>query len=177
MEIDITSLLELNQFDLSHSQAEGGPNAGPHTWQAALERAEEIPLLDTPEKLDAMRDFARSSGGWDDEEVAAWTPQEVNALFLQWIAGDCRQAPRILEGLEFTERAPGEWYREDAEFEWGPYATRSEAYRDYDGTRIHTAGSLEDIDWPEYEVMAHDGQISSNLFRSDDGRIFFYLGN
>ena len=91
MEINITSLLEADQFALSHSRMEGGENAGQNTWRASLEAAEETPLLDTEEKLQAMRDFALSSGGWDDEEVAAWTSQEVNALFLQWIAGDCRE--------------------------------------------------------------------------------------
>jgi hypothetical protein len=93
MEINITSLLDLDAFDLSHSQMEGGPNAGPNTWKASLSQAEETPLLDTPEKLQAMRDFARSSGGWDQEEIDAWTPTEINALFLQWVAGDIRQCP------------------------------------------------------------------------------------
>jgi len=93
MEIEITSLLEQDQFALSHSRHEGGQDAGPNTWRASLEAASETPLLDTPEKLQAMRDFARESGGWDAGEIAAWTDQEVNALFLQWIAGDCRQCP------------------------------------------------------------------------------------
>lgn len=51
MEIDITSLLEADQFALSHSAAEGGQNAGRETWQASLAAAEETPLLDTPENL------------------------------------------------------------------------------------------------------------------------------
>ena len=85
MEIEITPLLDNDLYPLSHSAAEGGQNAGRETWKASLAAAEATPLLDTPEKLQAMRDFALSSGGWDAEEVAAWTPQEVNALFLQWI--------------------------------------------------------------------------------------------
>ena len=136
MEIDVTSLLALDQFALSHPQAEGGENAGPETWKAAQDQAAETPLLDTPEKLQAMRDFARSSGGWDGEEIAAWSDREINALFLQWIAGDCRECP----------------------------ATHGER-----------ADSLEDIDWGEYEEQASAGQISSNLFRGDDGKIYFTL--
>jgi len=91
MQINITPLLEMNCFTLSHSRAEGGDNAGKNTWQASQAKAQEIKLLDTPEKLQAMRDFARSSGGWNESEVNAWNENEVNALFLQWIAGDCRE--------------------------------------------------------------------------------------
>lgn len=119
-------------FTLSHSRAEGGENAGENTWRASQSKAQEIQLLNTPEKLQAMRDFARSSGGWDQEEVNAWNENEVNALFLQWIAGDCRELG---------------------------------------------ADSLKDIDWINAEVLQENGQVPSNLFRSDSGEIFFYLGN
>ena len=132
MEINITSLLEMDCFTLSHSRAEGGENAGENTWRASQSKAQEIQLLNTPEKLQAMRDFARSSGGWDQEEVNAWNENEVNALFLQWIAGDCRELG---------------------------------------------ADSLKDIDWINAEVLQENGQVPSNLFRSDSGEIFFYLGN
>ena len=143
MEIDITSLLETDQFALSHSRAEGGQDAGPNTWRASLDAATETPLLDTPEKLQAMRDFARESGGWNAEEIAAWTDQEVNALFLQWVAGDCRQCVNTDAG----------------DLSW-------------DG-----ADTLADIDWEKTEALQQDGCIPSNLFRADDGRIYFYLGN
>jgi hypothetical protein len=132
MEIDITSLLEMDCFELSHSAYEGGENAGQNTWQASKRQAASTPLLDTEEKLQAMRDFARSSGGWDEEEVNAWDAGEVNALFLQWIAGDCRELG---------------------------------------------ADDLESIDWVEAEELQSNGQTSSNLFHSDDGRIFFSLSN
>jgi hypothetical protein len=131
MEINITPLLQMNCFTLSHSQAEGGENAGNNTWQASQSKAQEIKLLNTPEKLQAMRDFARSSGGWNSEEVSAWNENEVNALFLQWIAGDCRELG---------------------------------------------ADSLEDIDWEEAEELQSAGQAPSNLFRSEAGEIYFYLG-
>lgn len=92
MYIEITSLIELDCFPLSHSSAEGGENAGRDTWNASKDQAKETPLLDTEEKLESMREFARSSGGWTREEVEAWNADEVNALFLQWIAGDVREA-------------------------------------------------------------------------------------
>lgn len=132
MEIDITSLVEMNCFNLSHSVAEGGENAGRDTWNASKEQAKETPLLKTPEELQAMRDFARSSGGWTREEIAEWTNQEINALFLQWIAGDVRELG---------------------------------------------ADSLSEIDWKQAEEMQSEGQAPSNIFRADDGRIFFYLGS
>lgn len=122
MEIEITPLADMDAPTLSASRAEIGDNAGRITWQAAQDQAEETPLLDTPEKLDAMRDFARESGGWTREETAEWTPQEVNALFLQWIAGDCRQlGANSLEEIDWEEaeeaqhegNAPGNIHRAD----------------------------------------------------------------
>lgn len=132
MQIDITSLTALGMFTFSHSAAEGGQDAGRNTWQAANRHAEETapPLLDTPEKLETFRDWVNGSGGWTREEIDAWTPTECNALFLQWIAGDCRELG---------------------------------------------ADSLDEIDWTEAEEMQQAGQAPSNLYRGDDGRIYFDL--
>ena len=131
MEIEITSLAEMDCFTLSHSIAEGGENAGRDTWNASKRQAGETPLLKTPEELQAMRDFAKASGGWTREEIDAWPDSELNALFLQWIAGDVRELG---------------------------------------------ADSLSEIDWEEAEEIQQAGQAASNIFRLDDGRIFFYLG-
>lgn len=100
MNIEITSLLELDCFNLSHSAAEGGQEACRNTWKASKAKAAELnhTLLDTEEKLEAMRDFAKSSGGWTREEIAEWSAEEINALFLQWIAGDVRQCPAVEGG-------------------------------------------------------------------------------
>ena len=32
---------------------------------------------------------------------------------------------------------------------------------------------LEDFDWAGYEARASEGQISGNIFKADDGRIFY----
>lgn len=180
MDIEITALLDLDQFALSHSAAEGGWNAGPETWQASLEQATETPLLNTPEKLQAMRDFARESGGWSEEERAAWTDKEINALFLQWIAGDVRQCPAVLEGLTFEER-DGQWWHssdDETDMETGPFESLPDAYCDASpGHGYSTADSLAGIDWSVTEVFQQDGNCPSNLFRADDGRIFFSLSN
>jgi hypothetical protein len=133
MEIDITTLVEMNCFTLSHSIAEGGENAGQNTWNAAKKQALNSPsLLNTPEKLQAMRDFVRESGGWNKKEIAAWSDNELNALFLQWISGDVRELG---------------------------------------------ADSLDEIDWEEAEEMQREGQAPSNIFKGDDGKIYFYLGH
>jgi len=149
MQIDITSLLEKDQFPLSHSRAEGGQNAGQETWQASLEAAKETRLLDTEEKLQAMRDFARSSGGWTEEDIAAWSDQEINALFLQWVAGDVRQCPAILDEITFEERADSL-----DEIDWQEYEKQAESGR--------ISGSLS----------------RGNIEGSESfARVFFYLGN
>jgi hypothetical protein len=132
MQIDITTLAEMNCFTLSHSVAEGGENAGQNTWNASKKQAQNTQILNTPEKLQAMRDFARESGGWNNEEIAAWDDNELNALFLQWISGDVREM-----GFD----------------------------------------SLDQIDWEEAEEMQREGQAPSNIFKGDDGKIYFYLGN
>ena len=112
MEIDITSLLSEDLFNFSHSAAEGGYNAARNTWNAALEdaRTRRPPLLDTEEKLDAFRDWAGDFGAWDDDERNGWTPEECNALFLQFISGDVREA-----GADCLDELDWDQYPEDAE--------------------------------------------------------------
>lgn len=95
MEIDISKFFAHAQGcarDYSASQAELGPSAGADTWRAACDDVTDWPLLDSAEKLQAMREFVRSSGGWDDEEVAAMSDAHLGALLLQWVAGDMRVA-------------------------------------------------------------------------------------
>jgi len=183
MEINITSLLEEDMFAYSHSRADGGENAGKETWNAALNGPR--PLLSTPEEIQAFKDWVKGSGGWTREEIEAWSDNEAQALFLQWIAGDVRECPSILEEIEFEERWPGQWYFEtpkDKEqgMEDGPHESRSEAYRVASNelvgfNQVRRAESLDEIDWEEYEQEASAGRISSNLFRTDEGQIYFNL--
>jgi hypothetical protein len=95
-EIDITSLISSSHFVphcLSNNRATLGDNAARITWNASKSAAVAIqpPLLDTEEKKQEFRDFVESSGGWDKEEISAWNDIELNALFLQWVAGDIRE--------------------------------------------------------------------------------------
>lgn len=186
MEINITSLLETDMYDFSHSAAEGGENAGPNTWNAALNGPR--PLLQTEEEREAFHEFISETGAWSAEERAHWTDNEEDALFLQFIAGDVRECPAILDGVNFYEReedGKAVWYYDlasEPDFEIGPHASRSEAFRvasselvGYNQTR--RAESLDGIDWLEYEIQASEGRISGRLSRSDSGEIFYSLSN
>lgn len=132
MEINITSFFnEVAPRDLSASVAEIGRDAGAYTWQASMEASAETMLLDTPEKRDAFRAWVGEAGAWSDEEIAAWDAVQLNALFLQWIAGDMREM-----GID----EPG-----------------------------------ADVDWAQVERLQHEGQAPSNIFRADDGQVYFSL--
>jgi hypothetical protein len=134
MELEITSLFQtIAPMDYSASAMELGQNAGRITWGHAVEDAPDFMPLDDDEKRDAFRAFVRSSGGWSAEEIAAWSDVELNALCLQWIAGDMR------EGDISADSTPE--------------------------------------DWQAYEQRASEGQCSSRIFRADDGRVYFYIGN
>ncbi len=92
MEIDITDFFNAGgHMDYSASIAEIGPDAGPSTWRAACDASEEYCVLDTPEKLEAARKYFRGFGAWSAEELAAMPDNEINALLLQFIAGDIRE--------------------------------------------------------------------------------------
>jgi hypothetical protein len=110
MEINITSLLSEDVFNYSHSAFEGGDNAGRNTWNAAKERSQDEPLLTTPKQLDALRDYVKGFGAWTEEEIAAWDDNECNALFLQMVSGDIREA-----GADSLENIDWEDYKERAE--------------------------------------------------------------
>lgn len=139
MEINISSLLaseDFCPFDMSNNRATLGDNAGPLTWAASVEcaRSGNPPcLLDTEEKREAFRSFVRSSGGWTEEEINAWPEEELYALFLQWVAGDIREA--------FGDTDLSEW------------------------------------DWADYEAQIQAGQVSSSLFKAEDGAVYFSISD
>lgn len=92
MEINITKYFQSTEHSLiSGSVFELGDNAARITWNNAKQEAAESAMLDTEEKLQAMRDYARSTGGWNAEEIAAWSAVELNALFNQFVSGDVRE--------------------------------------------------------------------------------------
>jgi hypothetical protein len=109
MEIKLDSILDLDAWELSHSAFEGGPTAARDTWQASLDAAEDNQLLDTEEKLQAMRDFAVSYGACE-AEIAEWDSLSLNALFLQWAVCDCRQlGANSLAEIDWEEAMELRW--------------------------------------------------------------------
>jgi hypothetical protein len=94
MEINITEFFNSAcPMDYSASRAEIGDNAGLDTWRAACEDASDYSaLLDTDEKRQAFRDYVADFGAWKEEEIQAWTNDELAALFMQMISGDMRES-------------------------------------------------------------------------------------
>jgi hypothetical protein len=79
-------------MDYSASIAEIGNGAGAATWAAACEDSPDYMLLDDDAKRYAFKTHIAGFGAWSPEEVAAWTEVELNALFMQLISGDMREA-------------------------------------------------------------------------------------
>jgi hypothetical protein len=114
MEINITRFVEnCDAYDYSGSVAERGDNAGPDTWNNALTEAKASPLLVTDEQLDALREHVEGFGAWSREEIDTWSPDECNAMFIQLIGGDIREAGLDADFLD--------------EFDWDQYEERQAA--------------------------------------------------
>ena len=114
-EIDVSPLLAspgFDPWDCSNSAANLGPNAGALTWQASQRAASALAL--TEEQKEEFRDFVRSSGGWDEEETAAFSDAELTALCVQWIARDIREG--------FGDDLPDD----PAEWDWADYNEQAE---------------------------------------------------
>jgi uncharacterized protein (DUF2147 family) len=110
MEIDITFMLESDLPTMSGSVAELGSNAARITWNNSMEYAAENIVLKTPEQVQKAKDWFGEFGAWDDDERAAWTDQEVNALLLQYAAGSLREFPTDDDGeIDFEEAGNGQY--------------------------------------------------------------------
>jgi hypothetical protein len=101
MEINVTELVRMhldpegdyNMRDFSASQAELGPRAGQITWRAANDYFHDRPLLvDGNDDLYDLECWILEFGAWDQSEVDTMSDTELNALLLQFIAGDIREA-------------------------------------------------------------------------------------
>lgn len=92
MEIKITNLFDgvSNPPALySNSIANSGcQNIGQITWNNAKANASSFIGEDTREEFE---DWVKRFGAWEDEEIAAWSLNECNALLLQFIASEWRE--------------------------------------------------------------------------------------
>ncbi len=96
-EVNVSRLIDdVDPFAFSHSQAEGGKNAGPDTWNAAKSEATERPL-DIDDRA-GVKEYFAGFGAWDREEIAAWSDAELDALVLQYASGDLRELQDLCPG-------------------------------------------------------------------------------
>lgn len=104
MELNITKFFnEAAPRDYSASRAEIGQDAAADTWRAACDDSEDYMILDTEEKREAFKQFAQSAGFSEADEFNTWSNEQLNALCLQWIAGDMR------EGGLGSNSTPEDW--------------------------------------------------------------------
>lgn len=92
-DLDITQFVEsVDLWELSHSQSEHGiGDAGKYTWNKALEASDDWMFV-TDDNRDDIERWVREFGAWDREEIEGWSDKHLNALLLQFIAGDVREA-------------------------------------------------------------------------------------
>ena len=120
MEIDITDFFNgADPFEFAHSKMEGGAQAGHNTWRAAQTAAPEWNLLKTPDELETFKRYLISAGYSDPDP----RDDDLQALFIQWISGDIREADlspdsNAGEWREYEKRAsngevPGNLFRTD----------------------------------------------------------------
>lgn len=106
MELDVTHMV--NDADdmlmISGSIAELGQNAAKLTWRNAQQYASSNILLTDETALDAARDWFKGFGVWEDNEIAAWSDAEVNALVVQFIAGEIREM-EVYDSMEEYQKA------------------------------------------------------------------------
>jgi len=93
MELDITTFFnEASPMDYQASIAEIGNDAARSTWQAACDDSDDYLMLDSEEKREEFRTYVKGFGAWSWGEICAWSDQELNALLIQMISGDIREA-------------------------------------------------------------------------------------
>ena len=110
MELNITKFFtESCPMDYSASIAEIGNDAARSTWQAANDDSDDFPMLDSDDKREEFRRYVKTFGAWEDSEIRSWSDSELNALLIQMISGDIREANLDTENPDWTQ------YEKDSE--------------------------------------------------------------
>ena len=101
LELNVTTLVnEVDCADFASSIAESGnKDIGKVTWENALSYVSDEPLV-TGDDVDTVRDWLRGFGAWTGEELDAMSDREINAMLLQFVAGDIREMERFIDGHE-----------------------------------------------------------------------------
>jgi hypothetical protein len=91
--LNITEFFEnAEPSDYSGSMAELGEFAGKLTYDAAVSAHDMYQLLLDEEHRALFKHHINGYGAWSDDEVAKWSHAELNALAIQFVAGDIREA-------------------------------------------------------------------------------------
>lgn len=121
MELDITAWVarfgdEPERFSDSIANS-GLQNIGQITWRNAVAAADECMLV-TNDNRDALVEHFAEYGAWTRDELEAHSDAELNALLLQFIAGDYqgrRDAEERDELAEWEQNEGGRLYTCDVE--------------------------------------------------------------
>jgi hypothetical protein len=87
------------------SIAELGENAAKITWANCLAYSENSPPLSTPDQISEARDYFREFGAWDDDEINAWTLNEVQAIVLQELAHQIKEFQRCDDYDDYRDQS------------------------------------------------------------------------
>ena len=93
LEINVSFLLHTDASLFAASAAELGPNAGKITWANALENCNLIHL--TPQEILEAKEYIKTWGAWERDEIDNWSEEETKALIVQYAAGDYREAESV----------------------------------------------------------------------------------
>lgn len=103
MEINITRFFtDACPKDYSASCAEIGRNAGADTWRAANDDNADYMLLTNDDEREAFKKMAQSSGFSEADNFASWPNEKLNALAIQWVSGDIREAGLDVENPDWV---------------------------------------------------------------------------
>lgn len=95
-EVNITRLItKLEPAMISGSIAELGSDAARFTWNNAKEGAKRLLKRD---ELEQVRNFFAEFGAWSRDELAHMPSIEIEALVLQYAAGDLREVQALCPG-------------------------------------------------------------------------------
>lgn len=87
--IDLSPMMGEDAFNYSASAYEMGENAGRITWNNAKDGPQ---LLRDDAQREAFKEWIADFGAWNEGEREAFTDQELNALLVQFVSGDIREA-------------------------------------------------------------------------------------
>lgn len=85
----------------SGSAFELGTNAAQITWENSTETASLITPL-SEDQVGELKEYWRSTGGWDDDEIDGWDETTLAALVVQECASEYRRLTEH-EGLDLAE--------------------------------------------------------------------------